>query len=94
MLEEHSAPRMRIDKFLWFTRLASSRSAAQSMVEAGHIRLNGRRIERAHTAVRSGDLITFPFGNGARVVRVAGLPVRRGPFTEAQGFYENINVGG
>ena len=91
---ESPPPHLRIDKFLWFTRLAGSRSAAQALVEAGHVRLNGRRIERAHTPVRAGDLITYTHGNGARVVRVAGLPLRRGPFTEAQGFYENISVGG
>lgn len=84
---------LRIDKFLWFTHLAKSRSLAQKLAEDGHIRLNGRRIDRAHAAVRAGDLITFPHGTHVRVVRVLALPVRRGPSVEAQGFYENILIG-
>lgn len=84
---------LRIDKFLWFTRLARSRSYAQALAEEGHIRLNGRRVERAHAPVRLGDLITLPHGGSARVVRVSALPLRRGPAPEAQGCYEEIRVG-
>ena len=84
------APTLRIDKFLWFARLMKSRSLAQKLAEQGVIRVNGRRIERAHTAVRAGDLVTFPHGLGARVVRIAALPKRRGPAAEAQACYEEI----
>ena len=68
------APTLRIDKYLWFVRLCSSRSSAQKLAEDGHIRLNGRRIERAHAPVRAQDLITFPHGTTVRVVRVTHLP--------------------
>ena len=86
-------PSLRIDKFLWFVRLAKSRSMAQKMAEDGHIRLNGRRIERAHAPVRMGDLITFPHHHGVRVVRVVQLPGRRGPAPEAQSCYEELKLG-
>lgn len=86
-------PTLRIDKFLWYARLAKSRSFAQKLAEDGHIRLNGRRIERAHAPVRTGDLITFPHGESVRVVRVSALPARRGPSPEAQGCYEELTVG-
>jgi ribosome-associated heat shock protein Hsp15 len=84
---------LRLDKFLWFVRLAKSRSIAQKMAEQGFIRVNGRRIERAHAPVRIGDLITFPQGTAVRVVRVAALPGRRGPAPEAQACYEEIRTG-
>ncbi|WP_145202141.1 RNA-binding S4 domain-containing protein [Sphingobium sp. B2] len=87
-------PTLRIDKYLWFVRLCPTRSSAQKLAEDGHIRVNGRRIERAHAAIRVGDLITFPHGQGVRVVRVAQLPVRRGPALEAQRCYEELTVGG
>ncbi|WP_049785890.1 RNA-binding S4 domain-containing protein [Sphingobium chlorophenolicum] len=86
-------PSLRIDKFLWFARLAKSRSVAQKMAEDGHIRLNGRRIERSHSPVRAGDLITFPHPSGVRVVRILQLPGRRGPAPEAQSCYEELTVG-
>lgn len=86
-------PSLRIDKFLWFVRLSPSRSVAQALCERGIVRLNGRRIDRAHSPVRAGDLITLPHGDRIRVVRVAALPVRRGPYQEAIGFYEEIQPG-
>lgn len=84
---------LRIDKYLWFARLAKDRSFAQKMAEAGFIRLNGRRIDRAHASVRAGDLITFPYGNRVRIVRVLALPHRRGPAAEAALLYEEIIAG-
>ncbi|MDO7834852.1 RNA-binding S4 domain-containing protein [Sphingobium sp. HBC34] len=94
MADPIAGPSLRIDKYLWFARLAKSRSAAQKLAEDGHIRLNGRRIDRAHAPVRAGDLITFPHGAHVRVVRVAALPARRGPAVEAEGCYEELTVGG
>lgn len=87
-------PSLRLDKYLWFIRLAPSRSSAQALAERGIIRLNGRRIERAHAPVRVGDLITVPQGQVVRVIRVERLPERRGPATEAQLCYSAITPGG
>lgn len=86
-------PAQRIDRFLWFVRLAPNRSAAQALAERGIVRLNGRRIERAHTAVRPGDLLTLPIGQVVRVVRIVALPGRRGPAPEARAHYEMIETG-
>ena len=61
---------LRIDKFLWFVRLAPSRGAAAALAEAGHVRLDGRRVDRAHACVRVGSVLSLPHGTGARVVRV------------------------
>lgn len=86
-------PGQRIDKFLWFTRLARSRSAAQALAEKGIVRLNGRRIDRAHSPVRVGDLVTLPQGERVRVVRVLLLPERRGPASEASACYDELELG-
>lgn len=88
------APTQRIDKYLWFTRLAKSRSIAQAMAERGIMRLNGRRIERAHSPVRVGDLVTLAQGEKIRVVRILHLPARRGPASEAAACYEELKLGG
>lgn len=85
---------LRIDKYLWFARLAKDRSVAQKMAEAGFIRVNGRRIDRSHASIRAGDLITFPYGDRVRIVRVLSLPFRRGPAAEAALLYEEIVAGG
>ncbi|MDQ4419174.1 RNA-binding S4 domain-containing protein [Sphingobium sp. DEHP117] len=83
---------MRIDKFLWFSRLSKSRSTAQAMTEQGIMRLNGRRVDRAHSPIRVGDLVTLVQGDRIRVVRILALPVRRGPAPEAQACYEDLTL--
>jgi ribosome-associated heat shock protein Hsp15 len=92
-MSEKSLPAMRIDKFLWFVRVAKSRALAQDMSEQGFIRLNGRRVDRAHTQVRVGDLITVPVGLGAKVLRIQQMPLRRGPAGEAASCYEELQLG-
>jgi len=87
------APAQRIDKYLWFVRLAKSRSIAQAMAERGIMRLNGRRVDRAHSPVRAGDLITLAQGGRVRVVRVLRLPDRRGAASEAALCYEELELG-
>lgn len=84
---------MRIDKLLWYLRLAKSRPNAQAMAEEGHIRLNGRRIDRAHQRISAGDVLTVPIGPRVRVIQIVSLPLRRGPAPEAQACYRELDGG-
>ena len=81
---------MRLDRFLWWTRLAPSRTVAQGMAADGHLRLEGRAVDRAHAAVRIGYVLTFAVRGRVRVIRVRSLPTRRGPAAEAQGCYDDL----
>ncbi len=81
---------MRLDRFLWFARLARTRSAAQTMAGAGTLRLDGRRIERAHVPVRVGSTLAFMQGDRVRVIRIETLPRRRGPAAEAMTLYTDL----
>lgn len=83
---------MRIDKLLWFLRLACSRSFAQHWASDGHIRLNGRRIERPSATVRKGDVIVLPLRDAVRVIKVLAIPERRGPAPEAQACYRFVDT--
>jgi len=82
---------MRIDKLLWFLRLAASRSFAQHLVLDGHIRLNGRRIEKPGTGIKAGDVLTLPMRLRVKVIEVLALPSRRGPAEEAQSCYRVLD---
>ena len=83
---------MRLDRFLWWVRLAKTRSAAQAIAADGRLRIDGRPIDRAHAAVRVGHVLTFAAHGRVRVVRVEALPIRRGPAPEAQGCYRDLST--
>lgn len=78
---------MRLDKWLWFARLARTRRQAQQLCESRHLRLDGRVIERSGAGVRVGAVLSFPRGPHVVAVRVEGLPARRGPAAEARHCY-------
>ena len=81
---------MRLDLLLYRLRLVRSRSKAKTLVESGHVRIDGRRVQRANALVSAGDTLTFPIGRGVCVLRILALPERRGPATEAQQCYERL----
>ena len=80
----------RLDKWLWYARFFKTRGLAQKACESGRIRVNGRRITKAHRAVGPGDVLTFVQGRVVRIVRVLAVAERRGPAPEAQLLYEEI----
>lgn len=84
---------MRLDLLLWYLRLAKTRPLAQAMAQEGHIRLNGRRIDRAHQKVVTGDVLVVPLAQGVRVIEVLALPARRGPASEAAACYRVLDEG-
>jgi ribosome-associated heat shock protein Hsp15 len=84
---------LRIDKFLWFARLAKTRSIAQTIACEGHLRIDGRRIDRAHVPVRCGDVLSFPLHGHVRIIRIEALPARRGPAEKAQACYTDLSPG-
>lgn len=93
MASPGAAGSIRLDKLLWFLRFARSRSIAQAMVEAGHIRLDGRRVTRSSCAVHTGQTLVLPVGERIEVVRLLSLPPRRGSAPEAQACYLRLDAG-
>jgi ribosome-associated heat shock protein Hsp15 len=82
---------MRLDRFLYFIRLSKSRTLAQGLIEAGNIRLDGKRVAKAAEGVKVGSVIALPLRGQVRVLRVVALPSRRGPASEAQSCYEELH---
>jgi len=78
---------MRIDKWLWFSRLSGSRAEAQKLCESRRLRLDGRVIDRSGATVRPGAVVTFPRGDHVIAVRVEAIAERRGPSAEASTLY-------
>ncbi len=74
-------------------RFVRTRSAAQRLVEEGHIRRNGERVTRGSQDIRIGDILTIPLGGLVRLVEILALPDRRGPAREAQACYRELDPG-
>lgn len=85
---------MRIDRLLCHLRFVKTRTLAQTLVEAGHVRRNGRRVTRASQPVAPGDVLTFPIGKRVRVIELLELPARRGPAAEARACYRALDPEG
>jgi ribosome-associated heat shock protein Hsp15 len=86
------APGQRVDKWLWFARFFKSRTLAARHCAAGHVRINGTRVVKAHAPVVPGDVLTFASGAARiHVVRVLALGTRRGPASEARTLYLDLD---
>jgi ribosome-associated heat shock protein Hsp15 len=85
---------LRLDKWLWFSRLAKTRSDARALCESRRLRIDGRVVERASALVRAGQVLSFPLHEKVMVVRVEGLADRRGPYVEAQHMYTDLAADG
>ncbi|MCO4091601.1 MAG: RNA-binding S4 domain-containing protein [Sphingorhabdus sp.] len=79
---------MRIDKLLFFLRFAKSRTLAQNWAETGHIRVNGRRVEKGSLPIAIGDVITLPIGDAVVSFKLLSMPIRRGPANEVKLCYQ------
>lgn len=82
---------LRLDKWLWFARLAKSRTQAANLLETARIRLDGRVVEKPSVQVRPGQVIAFAQGDAVRVLRVEALGDRRGPYPEARQLYTDLS---
>ncbi len=51
-------------------------------------------VDRASALVRAGSVLSWPRGDQIIVVRVEGLPDRRGPYAEARHFYTDLTASG
>ena len=85
--------RQRIDKWLWHARVVRTRSDAAALADAGHVRLNGRRITSNSQAVRSGDVVTLALDRSVRVLKVEGFCERRGAAPAARALYRELTTG-
>jgi ribosome-associated heat shock protein Hsp15 len=80
----------RLDQWLWFARLAKSRSLAARLCAAGGVTVNGAAVGKPNYPVRIGDIVIAPQAAFRRTLRVLALGTRRGPALEARLLYEEL----
>jgi ribosome-associated heat shock protein Hsp15 len=82
---------LRVDKWLWFARLAKTRTLAQKLAVSGRVRINRQKNDSAAHPVKVGDVLTIAFDASVRVLKIAALGTRRGPAPEARLLYEDLS---
>ena len=85
--------RQRIDKWLWHARMVRTRGDAAALVEAGVVRVNGKRISANSHTVRLGDVVTLALDRSVKVIRVEAFCERRGAAPAARALYRNLTTG-
>jgi ribosome-associated heat shock protein Hsp15 len=81
---------VRLDRYLHCIRLVKSRTLAQALIETGHVRIDGKRVEKPSENVGAGSVIALPLRGRTRIIKVRSLPSRRGPAEEARTCYEEV----
>ncbi|MEQ1716111.1 MAG: RNA-binding S4 domain-containing protein [Hyphomicrobium sp.] len=83
----------RIDQWLWFARIAKSRTLAQALIERGKVRINRERLQKPSQQVKAGDVVTISLGPIVRILEISGIGKRRGPASEAALLYVELTPG-
>ena len=77
---------LRVDRWLWCTRLFKSRTLAADATAGGKVHVNGQRVKPAHP-VRVGDTVTLTRQGYSFECEVLKLPGSRGSAPIAQACY-------
>lgn len=86
--EDTAAAGMRLDKWLWASRLCKTRALAVQWVERGRVEVDGVRAKPGRT-LRVGSVLRLAAPPGpARELIVRALSALRGPAPVAQTLYE------
>ena len=56
---------IRLDKWLWFARFFKNRTICSRVITSGKVRINGKRVLKASSAIRRGDSLTFQQANNS-----------------------------
>ena len=78
----------RLDKWLYFARLAKSRTLAADLILGGKVRVNRARAGKPSHLLRPGEVVTIALHGRVLVLKVLAPGRRRGPATEARSLYE------
>lgn len=82
---------LRIDRWLWCTRLFKSRTLAADAVAGGKVHVNGRRVKPA-LGVHVGDRVSITRPGFEFECEVLALPDRRGSAPLAQACYAETDA--
>lgn len=84
-------PTIRLDKWLWASRLYKTRALAQEMIQGGKVRYNAQRCKPSKNVV-IGDTIELWQGHVRKEIIIEGLSDKRKNFEIAQKLYRETEA--
>ena len=81
---------IRLDLYLFYIRIFKSRNLATKFIISNRLRISGQVTQKPHKLISIGDVLSLPIQDYVKILKVVDIPKRRGPFTEALNYYEDI----
>jgi len=81
---------IRLDLYLFYIRIFKSRNLATKFIISNRLRISGQVTQKPHKLISIGDVLSLPIQNYVKILKVVDIPKRRGPFSEALNYYEDI----
>ena len=81
---------IRLDLYLYYIRIFKSRNLATKFIISNRLRISGQVTQKPHKLISIGDVLSLPIQDYVKILKVVDIPKRRGPFSEALNYYEDI----
>ena len=81
---------IRLDLYLFYIRIFKSRNLATKFITSNRLRISGQVTQKPHKLISTGDVLSLPIEDNVKILKVVDIPNRRGPFSEALNYYEDI----
>ena len=81
---------IRLDIYLFYIRIFKSRNLATKFIISNRLRISGQVTQKPHKLISIGDVLSLPIQDYVKILKVVDIPKRRGPFSEALNYYEDI----
>ena len=81
---------IRLDLYLFYIRIFKSRNLATKFIISNRLRKSGQVTQKPHKLISIGDVLSLPIQDYVKILKVVDIPKRRGPFSEALNYYEDI----
>ena len=81
---------IRLDLYLFYIRIFKSRNLATKFIISNRLRISGQVTQKPHKLISIGDVLSLPIRDYVKILKVVDIPKRRGPFSEALNYYEDI----
>ena len=81
---------IRLDQLLYYLRLFKTRGIATIAIEKGSCKVNNFLVKKKNKAINIGDIVDIKNQKVTKQIKILKIPLRRGPFKEANIHYEDI----